>query len=253
MKKIVLSISLLASVCFAQAQSTWKMGLTLGAVGNHSSFSGGDEIAHARFHHNNLGSGLWGLNFRKTYTDHWSLQAGIHFSETGFQFALTENYSLLTKKGHYTTNEVRAGVVSLPVSVLYHFKPNCKNVRWYLGAGISLNGNNAPSTVTNNVVPEGEQVSNGSAVYLLQTSTASAHWALNGNLLCGVEKTFNSGRIFGIGFIANAGFTPIMKTTVHYSMDNQDYTHSFTNFGNYFGIQASYYFRNFGSGKAAMK
>jgi hypothetical protein len=252
MKKIILTSSFLVAAIFAaNAQCNWRMGVFAGAVGNHSTYTGGTEIAHARFHHNDLGAGIWGLSFRKTYTDHWSLQTGIQFSEIGYQFAIAENYSLLNKSGHYTYNTIKAGTFAIPVSVLYHFKPNCRNVRWYVGAGISLVGTNAQASVSKNVVPDGESATAGTSVYLQQTAQAASHWAFNGNLEVGAEKTFKSGRTLGIALVANGGFTSFMNTTVTYSIDNQTYTHTFSNFGNYAGVKCSYFFRNFKCNKGA--
>ncbi|MCD6069327.1 MAG: outer membrane protein beta-barrel domain [Bacteroidetes bacterium] len=252
MKKTILSASFIAAFIFSgTAQSSWRMGVYAGAVGNHSVFTGGDQVANARFHHNELGTGVWGISFRKTYTDHWSLQTGFQFSEVGYQFTIAENYSLMNKAGHYTNNTIKATTFAIPVSVLYHFKPNCKNVRWYVSAGISLVGTNAQTSLTKNVIPEGETATNNISLYLEQTAEAKAKWAFNGQLETGFEKTFKSGRTFGVALFANGGFIPLLNTTVNYSIDNQQYKHTFSNFGNYAGIKFTYQFRNFKSHKAA--
>lgn len=245
MKKIILLSAMLISSTIVSAQSSWRMGLSLSAVGNKSSFSGGMHEANARFHHNELGTGVFSLSFRKSINNHFSFQTGLQFSSIGFNYAIAEDYSLMNKEKHYTNNQLSASTVAIPVSLIYHFNPNCKNFRWYVGGGLSLVGVGAPNTHTQNVSPTDEANLNPSSDYLTQSIQVKNDVAINGHLVAGVDKIFKSGRILSLGVVLNGGVTELMSSTVNYQLNNQLYTHSFSNFGNYAGLQLSYYFKPF--------
>ena len=244
MKKIILLSALLISSTI-YAQGNWRMGLSLSAVGNKSSFSGGMHEANARFHHNEMGTGVFSLSFRKSINPHFSWQTGLQFSSIGFNYAIAEDYSLMNKHEQYTTNELNVSTVAIPVSLIFHFNPNCKNFRWYVGGGLSLVGVGTPKTLTQNVSPTDEANVNPAADYLNQTIEVKSNAAINGHLVGGVDKIFKSGRILSLGVVLNGGVTELMNSTVNYSLNNQTYNHSFTNFGNYAGLQLSYYFKPF--------
>ena len=245
MKKIILLSVLVISSTLVSAQSSWRMGLSLSAIGNGSSFSGGMHEANARFHHNELGTGVWSLSFRKSINPHFSWQTGLQFSNIGFNYAIAEDYSLMNKHAHYTNNQLSVSTVALPVSLIYHFNPNCKNFRWYVGGGLSLLGVGTPKTTTQNTSPTNEANVNPAADYLNQTIEVRSNATINGHLVGGVDKIFKSGRILSLGVVFNGGVTELMRSTVNYSLNNQSYNHTFSNFGNYAGLQLSYYFKPF--------
>lgn len=245
MKKILLLSAFVITSTIVSAQCNWRMGVGLSAVGNHSSYSGGMHEANARFHHNELGTGVFALSFRKSINPHFSWQTGLQFSSIGFNYAIAEDYSLLNKEAQYTNNQLSASTIAIPVSLIYHFNPNCRNFRWYVGGGLSLVGVGAPKTHSKNVSPTDEANLNPASDYLTQTIQIKNDITINGHLVAGVDKIFKSGRILSLGVILNGGVTELMSSTVNYSLNNQTYTHTFSNFGNYAGLQLSYYFKPF--------
>ena len=249
MKKIIILSTFLVVSLAVSAQSSWRWGLSLSAIANHSSYSGGMHQANARFHHNEMGTGIWSVNFRKDINTHLCWQTGLQFSGIGFNYAIAEDYSLLNKEAQYTTNQLSAPTIAIPVSLIYRFNPNCRNYRWYVGGGVSLVGVGAPKKSSQNVSPTDEANLNPASDYLNQTVAVNSNVAVNGHVVAGVDKLFKSGRILSLGIIVNGGFTQLMKSTVNYQLNNQSYTHTFSNFGNFAGLQLSYYFKPF-KGKA---
>jgi len=245
MKKLILFSALVISSTFVSAQTSWRMGLSLSAVGNHSSFSGGMHEATARFHHNELGTGVFNLSFRRSINPHFSWQTGLQFSNIGFNCAIAEDYSLMNKDKHYTTNELSVSTFAIPVSLIYHFNPNCSNFRWYVGGGLSLVTIGTPKTLLKNVSPTDEANINPATDYLSQTIEVRSNAAINGHFVAGVDKIFKSGRILSLGVVLNGGVSELIRSTVNYSLSNQSYNHTFSNFGNYAGLQLSYYFKPF--------
>lgn len=252
MKKIQLLIVSCLMVSSLTSQNNWRWGLGLSSVGNSSMYIGGMQNANARFHQRNFDAGAWSVFFRNEFKERWAFETGLQFSQIGFQYAIAENYSLLNKKGQFTTNKISYSTVSLPVSLIYRFKPNCKNYRWFVGAGLSLVGIGSVNPQEKNVTATQEGIINVSNDYINQTVHVSSNYAVNGHLLFGIEKQRNSGRMWSLGFVLNGGLTPLMNSTVSYSIDNTSYTHTFSNYGNYAGIRFAYFFKNFKSAKKSL-
>src|ERR1700751_5514575 len=140
MKKFFLAAAVLAICTSVSAQNGWRIGATIGSFGNHSQFSGGNSTASALFMHEKYGAGMIGVLFRKQLTDHWSIQTGLNFSSLGFQYSMARDYNLMQPKSHLMMNQVSAGTTTIPATIIYNFNPNCKNVRWFVGGGVSLVG-----------------------------------------------------------------------------------------------------------------
>lgn len=239
-KTVVVLVTLLTGMLNAQENNTWRLGIQWGAHGNESSFAGGDADANARFHHNKHSSGMLDVLGRYDFNKHWMIEGGMGINSIGFNDAIAENYSFVHPGKRFTAVETKVGLAEVPVMVSYKFNPNCKNWKWFLSAGgaavvvadvnkynEAIKGNDGPSNI----------------VYLSNTTTSNKGTYLNLRFAAGREKMYQSGRIFSWAFIWNAGFTPLAKSTVNYTIDNQAYTHNFTNKGNFFGFRLAYYFK----------
>src|SRR6185369_12370364 len=138
MKKILTLAAALVIVTSASAQSSWRMGITAGSFGNHPQFNGGMTNASALFTPNPYGTGALGLVFRKTISNHLSFQTGLNFGSLGFEYAMARDYNLTRPFEHYMVNKVRLGTATIPATAIWNFNPNCRNVRWFVGGGLSL-------------------------------------------------------------------------------------------------------------------
>jgi hypothetical protein len=237
---------LILSCLFANAinsQNNWRWGLGVSSVGNSAMYVGGMKDANARFHQRNFETGVWSVYFRNDFKERWSFETGLQFSQIGFQYAIAENYSLLNKHKQFTSNQISSNTISIPLTLIYRFKPNCNNYRWFVGAGLSLVGVGSPSVKEKNVNEEG--VTSANTNYISQSVNVSSAYAFNGHLMFGIEKQRNSGRMWSLGIIVNGGLTPLMNSTVNYSIDNVSYNHKFSNYGNYAGLRFAYFFKKF--------
>jgi len=252
MKKLLTLAAAFVICTNISAQNNWSIGATVGSFGNHSVYSGGMQNANALFNHNPYGSGMIGVVFRKTLSPHWSVQTGLNFSSMGFEYAMAKNYSLMQPKDHFMVNNVSMGLTTIPATLIWNFNPNCKNVRWFVGAGLSLVGHSATTNAHKNVDPTTTETANtgmSSTDYLNQTVTASSFLTVNGHLMVGVEKLFKKGTMLSLAAYFNRGFAPLATSTVSYSVNGQLYNHSFTNYNNFGGLTLTYYFKPF-KGKA---
>lgn len=247
MKKIHFVLFACLFVNAFKAQNNWRWGLGVSSVGNSAMYVGGMKDANARFHQRNFETCVWSVYFRNDFKDRWSFETGLQFSQIGFQYAIAENYSLLNKNKQFTSNQISSSIVSLPLSLIHRFKPNCNNYRWFVGAGLSLIGVGSPAAKEKNVNEEGICVVNTN--YINQTVSVSSSYAVNGHVMFGIEKQRLSGRMWSLGIVLNGGLTPLMNSTVNYSIDNVSYNHTFSNYGNYAGLRFAYYFKNFECGK----
>lgn len=250
MRKIQLVVLVCLFANAISAQNNWRWGLGVSSVGNSSMYVGGMKDANARFHQRNFETGVWSVYFRNDFKESWSFETGLQFSQIGFQYAIAENYSLLNKHKQFTSNQISSSTVSVPLSLIYRFKPNCNNYRWFVGGGVSLVGVGSPSVKEKNVNEEG--VSSVNTNYISQTVSVSSTYAVNGHLMFGIEKQRNSGRMWSLGIVLNGGLTPLMNSTVNYSIDNVSYNHTFSNYGNYAGLRFAYFFKNFKCGKKSL-
>ncbi len=246
MKKVFLGMcSVIALFGFSQEEKTWRLGLQIGSQANHSKYSGGMSDANARFHHNPYGSGSLNIIGRYDWNKHWMFMTGLGINSIGFEYAISENYSLLNKaqnQGQFTGVKSQFGVVEIPAMFFYKFNLNCKNARWLVGAGL------AETFVGGQTINNSASKSNdgGSSVnYLSSTSVAhnGTYWFFRWSV--GREKIYKSGGILNVSLLCNVGFNRIAESTVNYTIDNQNYNHSFINTGNFAGLRLSYFFKPF--------
>jgi len=255
MKKLLTLAAALVLVTGASAQSSWRMGVTAGAFGNHAQFNGGMQNASALFTQNHFGTGGIGLVFRKTINTHLSFQTGFNFSRLGFEYAMARDYNLTKPHSHYMVNRAGLGIASIPATLIWNFNPNCKNVRWFVGGGLSLVGHGNGST-SKNVNANPDDIAalglNGSD-YINQTVTSSAFTVVNGHLMGGIEKQLKKGGMLSLALWLNRGFAPVATSDVNYSVNGVLYNHSFKNYNHFGGLTLTYYFKNFkGSVKPAV-
>jgi hypothetical protein len=249
MKKLFILLVFILSIGSLNAQSTWALGASVGSFGNYSTYSGGMMNANARFHHDLYGTGSFSFVARKTLCPHWSFQTGIGLSSVGFNFALTQNYSLLNEKDHYQNLNMSTTVAVIPVSLVYNTNLNCRSWRWFIGGGFSFikSGNVNYTSNTDAAVDM-----TATAFLPNQTYDSPDFSKINVHAMAGIEKVYKKGAILSFGTIWNAGFSNMVSTNVAYVVDGITYNHAFKNRGNYGGLYLSYYFRPLGTKKAAM-
>jgi hypothetical protein len=251
MKKIILlAMSVYTLTVCAQESKTWRLGASFGMNNNRAKFSGGTPEANARFHQNPFGTA--GLDFlaRYDYDNHWMAMFGLGFTSTGYEFALSENYSLLNKSKQFSTIISDFGKFEMPVMFFYKFNPNCKNARWLIGGGFvptlieekninrSFDKTNEGNTNSNYL--NSNVTSKGGGYMLLRWSVAR-------------EKMFKNGSMLNAALIFNVGFSEMTKANVKYIVDNQSYEHNFTSNGNFVGLRFSYFLKPIGSNKIKAK
>lgn len=244
MKKILSTLLFAGSIMSVSAQTGISYGATFGIGENNAAYAGGMTDAHALFYQNDHDKGSFGFVARYFLDNHWSIQSGLGVSSLGFDFALAKNYSLLKKDDHFTQNGLSITVLQVPFTAIYAFNPNCKNNRWFVGAGFATMSNTSNVNQTSHVLPEGDASSNVS--YLDQTMTSDKFTVLTGQLMGGIEKTFKRGSILQFGLTANFGFSNIATSQVSYTIDNKLYEHTFNNQGDYWGFMLTYYFKPLG-------
>ncbi len=251
MKKIIISaLCILAINGFSQDEKTWRIGVQIGSQNNHSRFTGGMSDANARFNHNTHGAGALNVIWRYDLNKHWMLMTGLGINSFGFQYSLSQNYSLANYGKHnnqYVGVQSSFGALEIPAMVFYKFNPNCKNGRWLVGAGFAQTFIGA-QTNSNDSWQGGESVAVVPAtndVHLNSTSVAKGgnYWFFRWSV--GRERTYKNGGILNASILFNVGFNKIGESTVNYTVDNKDYTHSFTNTGNFVGFRLAYFFKPF--------
>lgn len=250
MKKILTLAAAIVLTTSAFAQSSWRLGVTAGTFGNHARFNGGMQNANALFTPNNFHTGALGLVARKTINNHLSFQTGFNFGSLGFEYSMARNYNLTKPMDHYMVNRVRLGTVTIPATLIWNFRPNCKNVRWFVGGGFSLVGHDDKNTDKNVNADEADQAAlglNGSD-YIHQTVSSSSFVVVNGHLMGGLEKITKKNTMWSLALWVNRGFTPVAYSDVTYSVNGTVYNHSFKNYNNYAGLTLTYYFKNFKGG-----
>lgn len=244
MKKILSILTIATTVITAQAQTGISYGATFGIGENNATYVGGMTDASALFHQDDHDKGSFGFVARYFLNNHWSIQSGLGFSSLGFDYALAKDYSLLNKDEHFTQNGLSITVLQVPFTAIYAFNPNCRNNRWFVGAGFATMTNTSDANQTSHVLPEGD--ASGNVSYLDQTMTSSNFTVLTGQLMGGVEKIFRRGSILQFGLTANFGFSNIATSQVSYTIDNKLYEHTFNNQGDYWGFILTYYFKPLG-------
>jgi len=242
MKKIILTFfSILTVAAISQEENTWRLGIQIGSQGNHSKYQSGMQDANARFHQNDFGAGSLNIVGRYDFNRRWMATGGLGLSSYGFEYALAENYSLLRKDKQFTSIKSEFGVIEIPVMGYYKFNMNCKNTRWLVGAGIAQYFN-AAQTINKSV----SQASDGNTVnYLSSASKTNGGLPVFFRWSVAREKMYRKGGILNASLLFNFGFTELAKSTVNYTIDNQNYEHTFTNNGNFIGLRLAYFFKPF--------
>ncbi len=244
MKKSItlLAFAVNALLLNAQENNTWRLGVQSGFQGNHSKFVGGMDHANARFHQNKFGSNGFSLIARYDINKHWMLTTGMAVGSTGFEFAIAEDYSFLSRAPRFTTVKAKVPTFEIPLMASYKFNPNCKNWRWFVSGGV------ANVFVGQQTISESASQSNdgpSTTNYLSSNVTSNAGNYIQARWAVGREKTFNRGSILSVSLIANHGFSEMSHATVNYTIDGQSYNHEFSNRGNYVGLRVAYFFKPF--------
>jgi hypothetical protein len=241
MKKFILSVCCgLALAGFSQEDKTWRLGVQWGMQGNRAVYEGGMSEANGRFHQNHFGAGALNLVGRYDFNHRWMIMSGLGFNNYGFEFALAENYSLLNKDRRFSSVKGGFGAIEIPAMIYYKFNPNCKNVRWLIGGGFVETFIGA-QTINKSI----SQVADGGSNINYLSSTTSVkggnYWMLRWAVAR--ERMFKNGSIFNASIVFNVGFTAIAHSTVNYTVDNTNYTHSFYNNGNFVGFRLAYFLK----------
>jgi len=135
-KKIVIAVvSIFSLAATAQEDKTWRFGGQWGFHGNQSHYNGGMEQANARFEQQPFGGVSLSLLARYDYNKRWMFTSGLGIATFGFNFSISENYSLRQGRSLLPiTNEF--GVIEIPTMAYYKFTPNCRGSKLVIGAGI---------------------------------------------------------------------------------------------------------------------
>ncbi|MGZ3919985.1 MAG: outer membrane beta-barrel protein, partial [Bacteroidia bacterium] len=223
-----------------QEDKTWRLGIQWGTQGNHAKFEGGMSDANARFHQNKFGGGALGLIARYDFNHRWMVTSGLGLNSYGFEFALAENYSFIHKGKRFSTIKSEFGGLEIPAMLYHKFNPNCKNARWLIGGGFVETFIGA-QTMDKNISQAADGGTNVN--YLSSTTTVKGGTYFMIRWAVAREKTFKCGSILNASLVFNAGFKDIAHATVNYTVDNQNYTHNFSNNGNFVGFRLAYFFK----------
>src|SRR5688572_20699448 len=117
----IIALVLLSFQVYTQQDRTLSYGIQWGFHGNESVYSAGMEQAHSRFQANNHGSVALDFIARYDVNNRWLVTSGLGFSTFGFEYALTENYSLLQNKRRYSVIRSDYGIINMPFLVYYKF------------------------------------------------------------------------------------------------------------------------------------
>lgn len=241
MKKLLLAILTVGSlISTAQEEKTWRLGVQLGMTANKSKFSGGMSDANARFHQNPYGAAGLDVMVRYDLNKRWKIESGLNLNSLGFEFSLSEDYNFLQKGPRQSQVRTKAGVLEIPLMVSFKFKPNCKNTKWFIGAGISNTfvGKHKQEKTFN---PSSDGPSN--TTYLSNQTTVKGGVHFSGRLMVGRERVFKRGGILSATLLWNIGFSEIAKAKVEYTVDGKTYQHEFSNKGSFVGLRIGYCFK----------
>jgi len=238
-KNIFLALCTLSLLASAQEKDTWRIGAQWGFQGNNSHLIGGQQTADARFESHNAGGGALNVFARYDLDKRWMLLAGLGLSSYGFEFSLSQNYSLLNPDSRRATLKNNIGLLELPIMIHYKFNPNCKQVKWLLGAGFAQNlqtGVNTTGTFKEGNEGNANISSFKSDVILKGTFFPVIRFSV------GREKVYSGGGILNFSMLFNYGFAQSAKANVAYTIDGNSFQHQFDNKGNFFGLRMAYYF-----------
>ena len=206
------------------------------------------EEANARFKQNPCGGVALNLLARYDYNRRWMFTSGFGLTTYGFEYSLSENYSL--RQGQVSPiASGQFGVIEVPTMVFYKFSPNCRSCKLIVGAGIvqTLIGKQSGSQSYMNA----EANTNGN--YLKSEHTANEALVSMLRFSFGHEKVMKKGGIMSVTMLFNLGLTELATSNVSYKVDGQEYQHSFSNTGNFIGIRMNYYLRPLGQARVKSK
>jgi hypothetical protein len=240
MKKRLLMMALFASLAVS-AQEGCRFGLNSMLNVGRTDFSGGDKIASAHFRNDNFGGLGLGLNWRRDYTQRWMVTAGFGIRMWGFQYSLTNDYSLVRyrNKDH---NVIFNDFVSaeIPVTLFYKGRLNCRGIRFIAGAGfaVSLTGRQ----VQRGTAEMSEEPGAPSIMTSKSVARPGASFALRG--VVGTERVMQNGRIVQLNLVFSRGLGRSATSSVQYTADGKEFYHEFTTNGSYVGLQSVIFFKS---------
>jgi hypothetical protein len=230
----------------AQESNGFRLGIQSGMQANRSKYAGGMDNANARFHQNPFGAHGWNVAARYDFNRRWAILSGIGITTVGFEFGIAENYSFSQRSSRFTMLNSGFHAVEIPIMGAYKFKPNCNGWKWILSAGVA-NLFTPSQNRTNILDGSTEGTPSPEKAYLSSVESTNPGSHLQARFMIGREKVFGSGSILNVNLVFNRGFSEIARSTVSYNIDGQNYSHQFSNKGNFVGLRIAYYFRPFSS------
>lgn len=239
-KSLIVLFGAVTILAHAQENKTWRIGIQLGNAGNKSAYTGGTSTANSRFEKEKWGSGAFGINARHDFDRRWMITAGIGVHSIGFGYSIAQNYSLMRPDSRKQSIKSDFGVIEMPTMVFYKFNPNCKNAKWLVGAGFSedLVGKQTLNKSLTETSDGGH-----STDYISSTSSTKGGIYWNFRWSVAREKTFKNNSILNAAVLFNVGMNQVATSTVNYTIDNQTYTHEFSNKGSFVGLRLTYFFK----------
>lgn len=234
---------LLNSFMASAGQNGWQYGLSFSPVlNNFHPAPGSPAEAHSSFYYDSYGAAALGFDARYFSDEKWQLLTGMHFSSLGFVYGFSKSYNLI-KNDHLIETRVSIPLTTIPLVLMYSFKPDCRNKRWVIGGGLNFQflSKTSHTQTSSDVKSETSTLIN---VPVPQVNVVSGNKTGTGLLwMAGREKTYNRGNKFMWSFWWNMGLTNNLATsTIQYTVDKQIFTHNFINNGNSVGFRLTYYF-----------
>lgn len=246
---IAISMFLMMSASHIQAQSGWNIGIQPGPTTNLSIFDKGDEEASALFGNNMFHGGQISLLSKYHFTEKKAIETGIIFSQFGFSYGLSKNYSL--KKAFERNEEIKTeiGLITIPAMAVIHTRRNCSNVRFVFGIGAAVQ-------FIENIRDESRYAStkadeDGNARTSVLTANTSTTEQMSGSLIwkIGIEKMLKRGGALTFTYTGNQGLNKVAESNVTYNIDGNEYRHQFINRASFVNVAIGYQFRTIGSKK----
>ena len=244
--KFLIAFIFSAFISLAQENQTWRMGIQFGMAGNKSHFSGGMSDADARFVHGAFGAASLNWIVRYDYNERWKIESGLGFSSIGFEFSMLENYNFLQMRKKNGFSKSSVGTVEIPVIVSYKFKPNCRNAKWFVGAGFA---NVFVAKDVKYEQPKNNADLPGGITAMKNSTTVNQGLYFHPRLTVGKERILKHGGLISAALFWNFGLGEIAKSSIDYQIDSNEYHHEFTNNGHFMGCRVAYFFRTKKSGK----
>jgi hypothetical protein len=248
MKNIyLLMFALAVTAGTASAQSRWSVGIQTGFVGNMAKYSGGDEQAGALFTNEPYKTMSMGVNFRYRICDHFSFQSGFDFSEFGFTYTMAQNYSLLKPDEQYAEINTSTCMSSIPAMLVFNTRLNCMSARFVTGMGMAVRGIDQKWESDHEKTITPTEGRNADETYLTEQSQSKG--CTSGSILwmVGIEKVFARGNFMRFSFDGQYGLSNIAQSTVSYTENDKDYTHTFVNRGSTAAFTFAYFFNPIGT------